>query len=55
MRLFVEDLTPAGRIHWTAPVRPFFAAVVERVSPEGSDPPESTQDPLEWFVGRRGA
>jgi DNA invertase Pin-like site-specific DNA recombinase len=52
--LFVEEVTRDGRIHWSAPFRPFFAlavgAGVSMVSPEGSDPAEDNLDALAWFT-----
>ena len=47
--LFCDEIRPDGWIEWAAPFRPFFAAVVGTVSPEGSEPAVAT-DPLEWFA-----
>lgn len=47
--LFVEEVGTDGQVRrWSAPFRPFFAAVVGMVSPEGIEAPET--DTLAWFA-----
>lgn len=50
--LFVEEVDVAGLIRWSPPFRPFFAAVVGTVSPEGSGDSVANDedDPLVWFT-----